>query len=134
MAAVLGRPSLIRLFSLHPSATVVGSPAAALSSGQALDIMDRTGQRVMPSGAGYEWTAMSYQEKGPAHQFRSSKIGAWHRVSQYGHTEEIHPGECSDEWTYAPPGADTQTHPTSQTRIAHRYILRHVRRLGEQHR
>jgi HAE1 family hydrophobic/amphiphilic exporter-1 len=56
-------PSLISLYNLYPSATVVGSSAPGFSSGEALDIMDQVGQRVLPPGAGFDWTAMSYQEK-----------------------------------------------------------------------
>jgi hydrophobic/amphiphilic exporter-1 (mainly G- bacteria), HAE1 family len=56
-------PLLISLYNLYPSATVVGSPAPGFSSGEALDLMDQIGQHVLPSGTGYEWTAMSYQEK-----------------------------------------------------------------------
>ena len=56
-------PPLISLYNLYPSSTVVGSPAAGFSSGQALDIMDQIGKQALPSGTGYEWTAMSYQEK-----------------------------------------------------------------------
>jgi hydrophobic/amphiphilic exporter-1 (mainly G- bacteria), HAE1 family len=56
-------PLLISLYNLYPSATVVGSPAPGFSSGEALDIMDQIGQRALPPGVGYEWTAMSYQEK-----------------------------------------------------------------------
>ena len=56
-------PLLISLYNLYPSATVVGSPAPGFSSGEALDIMDQIGAQVLPSGTGYDWTAMSYQEK-----------------------------------------------------------------------
>jgi hydrophobic/amphiphilic exporter-1 (mainly G- bacteria), HAE1 family len=56
-------PSLISLYNLYPSATVVGNPAPGFSSGEALDIMDQIGQQELPPGTGYEWTAMSYQEK-----------------------------------------------------------------------
>lgn len=56
-------PSLISLYNLYPAATVVGSPAPGFSTGEALDIMDQVGQRVLPPGTGYDWTAMSYQEK-----------------------------------------------------------------------
>jgi hydrophobic/amphiphilic exporter-1 (mainly G- bacteria), HAE1 family len=56
-------PLLISLYNLYPSATVVGSPAPGFSSGEALDVMDQIGQRVLPTGTGYDWTAMSYQEK-----------------------------------------------------------------------
>ena len=56
-------PLLISLYNLYPSATVVGSPAPGFSSGEALDIMDQIGAQVLPPGTGYDWTAMSYQEK-----------------------------------------------------------------------
>ena len=56
-------PLLISLYNLYPSASVVGSAAPGFSSGEALDIMDQIGDRALPSGTGYEWTAMSYQEK-----------------------------------------------------------------------
>src|SRR5574337_402097 len=56
-------PSVISLYNLYPSATVVGSPAPGFSSGQALDIMDQIGQNTLPTGAGYQWTDMSFQEK-----------------------------------------------------------------------
>ena len=56
-------PLLISLYNLYPSATVVGSAAPGFSSGEALDIMDQIGRQVLPAGTGYEWTAMSYQEK-----------------------------------------------------------------------
>ena len=56
-------PPLISLYNLYPSSTVVGSAAPGFSSGQALDIMDQIGAQALPIGTGYEWTAMSYQEK-----------------------------------------------------------------------
>ncbi|HEY2529910.1 MAG TPA: efflux RND transporter permease subunit [Xanthobacteraceae bacterium] len=56
-------PSLISLYNLYPSASVVGSAAPGFSSGDALDIMDQVGEHALPTGTGYEWTAMSYQEK-----------------------------------------------------------------------
>ena len=56
-------PSLISLYNLYPSSTVVGSPAPGFSSGQALDIMDQIAANTLPTGTGYDWTAMSFQEK-----------------------------------------------------------------------
>jgi HAE1 family hydrophobic/amphiphilic exporter-1 len=56
-------PPLISLYNLYPSASVIGSPARGFSSGQALDIMEQIGAQGLPVGTGYEWTAMSYQEK-----------------------------------------------------------------------
>jgi hydrophobic/amphiphilic exporter-1 (mainly G- bacteria), HAE1 family len=56
-------PPLITLYNLYPSATIIGSAAPGFSSGQALDIMDQIGAQALPVGTGYQWTAMSYQEK-----------------------------------------------------------------------
>ena len=56
-------PPLISLYNLYPTATVVGSPAPGFSSGQALDIMDQVGAQSLPKGTGFDWTAMSFQEK-----------------------------------------------------------------------
>ena len=56
-------PSLISLYNLYPTATIVGGSAAGFSSGQALDVMEQIADRTLPPGSGFEWTALSYQEK-----------------------------------------------------------------------
>jgi hydrophobic/amphiphilic exporter-1 (mainly G- bacteria), HAE1 family len=56
-------PSIISLYNLYPSASVLGLPAAGFSSGEALRLMDEDAARTLPPGAAAEWTAMSYQEK-----------------------------------------------------------------------
>ncbi|WP_234051876.1 MULTISPECIES: efflux RND transporter permease subunit [unclassified Xanthobacter] len=56
-------PPLISLYNLYPSATIVGSNAAGFSSGQAMDLMEQIAASTLPPGTGFEWTAMSYQEK-----------------------------------------------------------------------
>jgi len=56
-------PSLISLYNLYPSATVVALPVQGVSTGQTMEIMEQLANRTLPPGAGYEWTAMSYQEK-----------------------------------------------------------------------
>ena len=56
-------PPLISLYNLYPTATVVGSPAPGFSSGEALDLMDQVGAQALPRGTGFDWTAMSFQEK-----------------------------------------------------------------------
>jgi HAE1 family hydrophobic/amphiphilic exporter-1 len=56
-------PSLISLYNLYPSATIVGLPAQGYSSGQSLSLMEEIANKTLPPGSGYEWTAMSYQEK-----------------------------------------------------------------------
>lgn len=56
-------PSLISLYNLYPSATVIGLPAQGYSSGQSMALMEKIAEKTLPPGTGYEWTAMSYQEK-----------------------------------------------------------------------
>ena len=57
-------PSLISLYNLYPSATIIGLPATGYSSGQS-DDADGGDRREDPAAAApaIEWTAMSYQEK-----------------------------------------------------------------------
>jgi hydrophobic/amphiphilic exporter-1 (mainly G- bacteria), HAE1 family len=61
-------PSLISLYNLYPSSTIVGLPAQGYSSGQSLDLMEQIADKTLPPGTGYEWTAMSYQEKAVSNQ------------------------------------------------------------------
>jgi HAE1 family hydrophobic/amphiphilic exporter-1 len=56
-------PSLISLYNLYPSSTIIGLPAKGYSSGQSLALMEQIAAKTLPPGTGYEWTAMSYQEK-----------------------------------------------------------------------
>jgi HAE1 family hydrophobic/amphiphilic exporter-1 len=56
-------PSLISLYNLYPSATIVAIPARGFSSGEAMKLMEDIANRTLPHGAGFEWTAISYQEK-----------------------------------------------------------------------
>jgi len=56
-------PSLISLFNLYPSATIIGLPAEGVSSGEVLKLMEEIAHRTLPPGTGFEWSSMSYQEK-----------------------------------------------------------------------
>jgi HAE1 family hydrophobic/amphiphilic exporter-1 len=56
-------PSLISLYNLYPSASIIGLPASGYSSGQSMNLMEQIASKTLPPGAGFEWTAMSYQEK-----------------------------------------------------------------------
>jgi hydrophobic/amphiphilic exporter-1 (mainly G- bacteria), HAE1 family len=56
-------PSLLSLYNLYPSSTVMGLPAGGFSSGEAIMLMEQMAAKLLPSGTSYEWTAMSYQEK-----------------------------------------------------------------------
>jgi HAE1 family hydrophobic/amphiphilic exporter-1 len=61
-------PSLLSLYNLYPSSLVMGLPATGFSSGQAMALMEQIAAKSLPPGTGYEWTAMSYQEKLVGHQ------------------------------------------------------------------
>ena len=56
-------PSLVSLYNLYPTATIVGGAAQGFSSGEALGLMEQIADQTLPRGSGYEWTAMAYQEK-----------------------------------------------------------------------
>jgi HAE1 family hydrophobic/amphiphilic exporter-1 len=56
-------PALIGMYDLYPTATIVGAAGEGFSSGDAIDVMEEIAAKNLPPGSGYEWTAMSYQEK-----------------------------------------------------------------------
>jgi HAE1 family hydrophobic/amphiphilic exporter-1 len=56
-------PSLISLYNLYPSATVIGMPARGKSTGETMTLMEDLAAKTLPPRAAYEWSAMSYQEK-----------------------------------------------------------------------
>ena len=56
-------PSLISLFNLYPTATIIGLPADGFSSGEVLTLMEEIARRTLPPGTGFEWSSMSFQEK-----------------------------------------------------------------------
>ncbi len=56
-------PSVISLYNLYPAATVITSTAQGYSSGQGIGLLEQIAKDTLPPGSGYEWTAMSYQEK-----------------------------------------------------------------------
>jgi hydrophobe/amphiphile efflux-1 (HAE1) family protein len=59
---VVGPPALIRYNNLR-AVTVQGSPAAGVSSGQALRAMEAVAARTLPAGFAGEWTDTAFQEK-----------------------------------------------------------------------
>jgi HAE1 family hydrophobic/amphiphilic exporter-1 len=61
-------PSLISLYNLYPTATVIGLPADGVSSGEVITLMEEIAARTLPPGTGFEWSSMSYQEKLVGHQ------------------------------------------------------------------
>jgi HAE1 family hydrophobic/amphiphilic exporter-1 len=56
-------PQVINRYNLFPSAVVSGEPAPAVSTGDALDLMEQVASNVLPDSMGFEWTGMAYQER-----------------------------------------------------------------------
>ncbi len=56
-------PQIITRYNLYPSSSISGEAAAGFSSGQALKLMEQMARDKMPASMGFDWTAMSYQEK-----------------------------------------------------------------------
>ena len=56
-------PNVISLYNLYPAAAFLGKAGDNYSSGQAIETLENLAARQLPAGVGYEWTAMSLQEK-----------------------------------------------------------------------
>lgn len=56
-------PQYLSRYNMYTSATITGSPAPGVSTGEAMAEMERIAGRTMPFGMTYDWTDMSYQEK-----------------------------------------------------------------------
>ncbi|WP_115717741.1 efflux RND transporter permease subunit [Gallaecimonas mangrovi] len=56
-------PSLITLYNLYPSATLIGQTQHGLSSGQTMAKLSKVADQQLPRGMGHEWTDMSYQQQ-----------------------------------------------------------------------
>jgi multidrug efflux pump len=57
-----GAPQLQR-YNGYPALTVSGAAAPGRSSGAALDEMEAIADRVLPTGFGYEWTGIAFEER-----------------------------------------------------------------------
>ena len=62
LRVVVGPPALIRYNTLR-AATVQGSPAPGISSGQGLTAMENVAAKTLPQGFAGEWTDTAFQEK-----------------------------------------------------------------------
>jgi HAE1 family hydrophobic/amphiphilic exporter-1 len=56
-------PYRVPRYNLYPAAEVQGAAAPGVSTGTALAMMEKLAAEHLPSGFGYEWTELSYQEK-----------------------------------------------------------------------
>ncbi len=56
-------PSIVTRYNLYPSASMQGSPAPGVSTGEGMRAMEALAEKVLPRGFGYAWTGMSFQEQ-----------------------------------------------------------------------
>jgi multidrug efflux pump subunit AcrB len=56
-------PERVPRYNLFPTVEVNGQAAPGISSGQALEVMQKIAEEVLPQGITFEWTDLSYQEK-----------------------------------------------------------------------
>ena len=56
-------PDLVVRHNLYPAAPLNGNYLPQISSGQAIATMEKLAAKALPSGFGYEWTDIAYQEK-----------------------------------------------------------------------
>jgi HAE1 family hydrophobic/amphiphilic exporter-1 len=58
----IGPQSIIR-YNLYQTASITGSAAPGVSSGEALKAMEQVAAEVLPRSMGFEWTGIAFQEK-----------------------------------------------------------------------
>lgn len=55
-------PDRVVRYNAYPAAEVNGGPAPGVSSGQAVEIMERLAKETLPNGMKFEWTELTYQQ------------------------------------------------------------------------
>lgn len=61
-------PQYLNRYNLYSAATVYATPAAGISSGEAMKAMESVAAQTLPEGFRFDWTDMSYQEREAAGQ------------------------------------------------------------------
>ena len=61
-------PPVISHYDLYRSIELDGTPSPNVSSGQAIETMERVAQKVLPPGISYEWSGLSWEEVRAGHQ------------------------------------------------------------------
>lgn len=56
-------PEYTNRFNLYRAVEITGAPAPGFTSKQAMDALEEVAGEVLPADMGYQWNAMSYQEK-----------------------------------------------------------------------
>ena len=56
-------PQVVTRYNQFTSAQINGEAAVGVSSGEAMDAMERVAARTLPDGYAYQWSSLSYQER-----------------------------------------------------------------------
>jgi len=56
-------PEYIQRYNIFPTVEITVTPATGYSSGQTMAAIEQTADETLPTGYGYEWTGIAYQEK-----------------------------------------------------------------------
>jgi multidrug efflux pump subunit AcrB len=56
-------PEVVFRYNRFRAVQILGAPAPGVSSGQAIDTMEKVAAETLPEGFGYEWTGTTYQQK-----------------------------------------------------------------------
>jgi len=56
-------PEVVFRYNRYRAIQILGAPAPGVSSGQAIDVMEKVAAQTLPAGYGYEWTGTTYQQK-----------------------------------------------------------------------
>ena len=56
-------PEVVFRYNRFRAVQILGAPAPGVSSGQAIDTMEKVAAETLPAGFGYEWTGTTYQQK-----------------------------------------------------------------------
>jgi len=56
-------PDVVFRYNRFRAIQILGSPAQGVSSGTAVDVMEKVAREALPVGYGFEWTGSTYQEK-----------------------------------------------------------------------
>ena len=56
-------PDILQRYNMFRTAEINGANGPGISTGEALDVMDELAVKELPTGYGYEWNGLSFQEK-----------------------------------------------------------------------
>ncbi len=59
-------PDVVFRYNRFRAIQILGGPARGVSSGQAIDVMEKVAAETLPPGYGYEWTGTTYQAEAGA--------------------------------------------------------------------